>query len=114
MTTNSSYTFPQSLQAVQKTVQDHWKNCGLFSIYNSYDPSQSKYLITTPMPYTDSLMSINRGDALVQTDVSANYQHMKSKRTLFPLFTHYGGTRIQVLISILLDTFNAYVSCFFL
>ena len=100
MAEKSRTFFPPSLKAVQLKAQERWKNEGLF--FSIVDPQKAnnKAFVTIPMPYTDSLMSLNRAYTIMTADIMIGYQQMKGKNVLLPLFFHYGGTRIQVFFEI--------------
>lgn len=89
-------TFPPSLNAIHVHAQERWQRDFLFQANPHNDNSEGKYFITTPMPYTDSLMTLNRGYTLTMVDIIANYQQMKGKNVLLSLALHHSGTRIQV------------------
>lgn len=96
MNRKDTVTFPPALRAVENSAQERWRRENCFTAYKNSENPTSKYFVTTPMPYTDSLMTLNRGYTLTMLDIVANYQQMKGKNLLFSIFFHYGGTRIPV------------------
>ncbi|KAK2953501.1 putative Leucine--tRNA ligase [Blattamonas nauphoetae] len=72
-----------------------WENEHTFEVAADPYGERPKKTITTPMPYTDSLMSINRASALTTSDVYANYASMKGFNVLYSLNFHFSGTRIK-------------------
>ena len=104
--------FPPSLKAIQHFCQERWKQDRLFYTNPNYADPGNKFLITIPMPYTDSLISLNRAYTLMVADIMASYQQMKGKNVLLPLFFHYGGTRIQVFNSVSLASHSFCCFCF--
>ena len=81
---------------VQQFSQNKWRKLKLFEAEPVYDDSVPKVFITTPMPYADVLMSINRALALVTTDIRANYHKLRGRNVLSALHFHFSGTIIQV------------------
>jgi leucyl-tRNA synthetase len=93
---------PPSLYYVQNYAQAKWERESVHSARYEENAEGRKFFLTTPMPYTDALMTLNRGYALSLADAIASYQSLKGKCILFSMFFHFGGTRIQVCVFLLL------------
>jgi leucyl-tRNA synthetase len=87
-----------TLQRIQDDSQKKWKDMNLFEARADPENTLPKVVITTPDPYVDSLMSMNRGFAFVMCDIYANYQALQGKNILFSLGFQLSGTKIQVFL----------------
>jgi leucyl-tRNA synthetase len=85
------------LNQMHEYAQERWLKENVFEVRPDFTSgSGQKAFISTPMPYTDSLLSLNRGYAMAMTDIVANYQSLKGKNVLLSVNFHFGGTKISV------------------
>ncbi|KAK2956957.1 putative Leucine--tRNA ligase [Blattamonas nauphoetae] len=102
----------QILQDIEQFSQNKWKDEHTFDVSPDPYEERPKKTITTPMPYTDSLMSLNRGFALTVTDIYANYASMKGSNVLLSLNFQFSGTRIKSRSNQLKKEIDGIVSTF--
>ena len=85
-----------SLLEIQKLCQQKWDEEKTFEVNASLTNNYPKYFVTTPLPYSDVLMSMNRAYSLVTADTEANYHALKGENVLYALNFHFSGTILNV------------------
>lgn len=85
------------LYNIQIYAQKKWNKMRIFDSNPKYDDPAKKVFVTSPMPYADTYISLDRAQALITADVIANYQALQGKNVLYALNFQFSGTRIKVL-----------------
>jgi leucyl-tRNA synthetase len=84
------------LHDIETFAQSKWEKDRIFEVDADVNKTVEKCFVTTPMPYGDSRITLNRGYTWFMTDVYCNFKAMKGKKVLVTTNFHFGGPKTSV------------------